>query len=396
VRISERVSRMAPSATLAMDARAKRMAEVEKKDVLSFALGEPDFPTPDNIREAAVRAMAEGHTKYTPASGTARLKKAVTAATERDLGLAYEPTQVCVTNGAKHALTNVFQTLINPGDHVVLVAPYWVSYADLIQLCDGQCTAVPTRLEDDFVPDLADVAAAVRPSTVAILINSPSNPSGAVWDRAHIETLAEIALDRDLTIVSDEIYKHIMFDGRRHVSPAQLSDDVRSRTIIVDGVSKSYSMTGWRIGWLIGPEAFVKAASNLQSQMTSCPNAIAQEAAAEALLGPQESVGAMRAEFGRRRDLIVSRLQAIGGLQCRPPAGAFYAFPDVRALFGRELGGAAVTSANEVSDYLLDHALVSTVPGPAFGMEGFIRLSFACSTEQIEEGCRRIAEAVSA
>jgi aspartate aminotransferase len=380
---------------MAMDARAKRMIEVDKKDVLSFALGEPDFPTPAPICEAAARAMGAGHTKYTPATGTLRLKKAIAAATERDLGLTFSPSEICVSNGAKHALTNIFQTLIDPGDHVVLVAPYWVSYADLIKLCGGECTAVATQAEGGFVPDIADIEAAVRENTVAVLINSPTNPSGAVWDQGAVEALGELALRRDLYLISDEIYKHIIFDGRRHYSPAALGDEVRQRTIIVDGVSKTYSMTGWRIGWLLAPEEFVKGAANLQSQMTSCPNAIAQEAATEALLGPQDSVEAMRREFERRRDLIVARLQAVEGLECARPSGAFYAFPDVSRLFGRELGGKTIASATDVSDYLLDHALVSTVPGPAFGMEGFIRLSFACSTEQIEEGVRRIAEAVA-
>jgi len=385
---------MKPSATLAMDARAKEMVEQEHKDVLSFALGEPDFPTPDPIAEAAVQAIHGGHTKYTAASGTARLKQAICTATERDLGVVVQPTQVCVSNGAKHTISNILGTLLDPGDHVILIAPYWVSYADLVELFDGTWTAVATAAERGFVPEIAAVEEAVTDRTVAVLINSPSNPAGAVWDPADVEALGELALRRNLTIISDEIYKHIIYDGREHVSPAALSDEVRARTIIVDGVSKTYSMTGWRIGWLIAPAPFAKAIGTLQSQMTSCPNAIAQEAAADALLGPQDAVEAMRVEFEERRDLIVRLLSAISGLSCPTPGGAFYAFPNVSALFGRELRGRKIGNATDMSMYLLDEGLVSTVPGEAFGVTDYIRLSFACSTEAIEEGCRRIAAAL--
>jgi aspartate aminotransferase len=395
LRISQRVQNIAPSATMAMSMRAKHMVKVENKDVISFALGEPDFPTPESISQAAVRALDAGHTKYTDPSGTERLKQAIAVATERDLGVAVSPAEICVSNGAKHVLANIFSTLLDPGDHVILVAPYWVSYADQIGLCDGTWSAVTAPADADFVPHIADVEAAITDRTVAILINSPNNPSGAVWDRPTIEALGELALRRNLSIISDEIYKHIIFDGREHVSPAMLGDEVRKHTIIVDGVSKTYSMTGWRIGWLIAPEEFAKAAGKLQSQMTSCPNSIAQEAAADALLGPQDAVADMRTQFEARRDLVFERISAIEDLQCREPAGAFYVFPDVTGLYGRELGGKEITSDSEVGDYLLDHALVSTVPGVAFGMEGYIRLSFACSTEEIEEGVARIAEALA-
>ncbi len=395
MKISQRVRNIAPSATMAMSMRAKNMIKVEGKDVISFALGEPDFPTPQDIRQAAVRAMDEGHTKYTDPSGAERVKEAIAVATERDLGIAVSPAEICVSNGAKHVLGNIFSTLLDPGDHVILVAPYWVSYADQIGLCDGTWSAVTAPAERDFIPDIADIEAAVTDRTVAVLINSPNNPSGAVWDRAAIEALADLALRTGLYIISDEIYKHIIFDGREHVSPAMLGDEVRKQTIIVDGVSKTYSMTGWRIGWLVAPEDFAKAAGKLQSQITSCPNSIAQEAAADALLGPQDAVADMRDQFETRRDLIFERISEIDGLQCRRPGGAFYVFPDVTGLYGRNLGEKQTESDTDVGDYLLDHALVSTVPGIAFGMEGYIRLSFACSTEQIEEGVRRVAEALA-
>jgi len=395
MKLSNRVARMKPSATLAMDAKAKEMA-AEGQDVLSFALGEPDFPTPDPICEAGIQAIRGGHTKYTPASGTARLKGAICAAAERDLGIKVTPAEVAVGNGAKHVLANIFGALVNPGDHVILIAPYWVSYADLIELFDGRHTAVEALAARDFVPDIAAIEAAVTERTVAVLINSPSNPSGGVFGREDIKALADLAVRRDLTIISDEIYKHILYDGRRHFSPAMVSEEARQRTIIVDGVSKTYSMTGWRIGWLIAPPGFTKGIGTLQSQMTSNPNSIAQEAAADALLGPQDAVEAMRAEFERRRDLIVDLLNAIPGVYCRKPGGAFYAFPDVSSYFGKTLRGRTIATSTDMSMYLLEEGLVSTVPGEAFGVTDNIRLSFACSTEGIEEGCARMAEALKA
>ena len=394
MKVSARVSNIKPSATIGMATKAKELKK-QGKDVISFALGEPDFPTPAFICEAATRAMDEGHTKYTAAAGTDRLKEAVATAVERDLGLPTAPAQVAISNGAKHSLTNVFATLLDPGDHVLLPAPYWVSYADLIEVFDGTYTEIPGSAGRDFVPDIADIEAAITDRTVAVLINSPSNPSGGVWDQESIEALADMACRRDLTIISDEIYKHIMYDGRTHHSPAQVSDEARARTLIVDGVAKTYSMTGWRIGWLVGPEDFVKATGKLQSQMTSCPNAIAQEAAADALLGPQTCVEEMRAEFARRRDVIVGLLNGINGISCPTPSGAFYAFPDVTGLAGKTLRGHELTDSLAISEYLLQEALVSTVPGSAFGFEGHIRLSFACSTEEIQEGCQRIAEATA-
>lgn len=373
--------------------RAKAM-RAEGRDVLSFAVGEPDFPTPDNIIAAAARAMDEQKTKYTDASGIAELKSAVCAATQRAIGVEYKNSEVCVSNGAKHVLSNVFETLIDPGDEIIVLAPYWVTYPELIRLYGGTPIEIMTSAANNFQPDLDRVADAVTDRTVAICTNSPNNPTGGMLSNESIQGLASIVIDNDLTLISDEIYKEIRFDGREYLSPASLPG-MKDRTVIVDGVAKAYSMTGWRIGWSLAPEPFTKAVANLQSQQTSNACSISQWASVEALNGPQDSVEQMRQEFERRRDYIIPALQAIDGFECAMPGGAFYAFPDVSAYFGRTLKGMAINTSEDMSAYLLEHAWVSTVHGMAFGCEGFIRMSFACSMAQIEEGVSRIARALA-
>lgn len=394
MQISELVASIAPSPTIAGSTRAKAM-RAEGIDVRSFALGEPDFGTPQNILDAAARAMAEQKTKYTPASGIPELKQAICAAQERDLGLKYEPSQVVISNGGKHALMNIWKTLLNPGDEVITFAPYWVSYPEQVRLCGGKTVAIATSGDNDFQPDLDAVAAAITPRTKAILINSPSNPSGAVFDRKTMEGLGELACRHDLAIVSDEIYKHILYDGRKHISTAMLSDELQERTIIADGVAKTYAMTGWRIGWLIAPPAFAKAATNLQSQETSNANSIAQWASVEALNGPQDSVREMREAFKQRRDYLVPALSAIDGVKCATPGGAFYVFPDISAHLGRTIAGREIKTSLDMELYLIEEALIATVAGGPFGTEGYIRLSFACSMEDIEEGVRRLKQALA-
>lgn len=394
MRIARRIESITPSATIGMKVKGDAL-KAQGKDVLSFALGEPDFPTPANIVAAAERAMAEGKTKYTDASGVPQLKDAICAAAERDLGLSYGRSQCIVSNGAKHSLMNIAATLVNPGDEVIIFAPYWVTYPDQVKLCDGRPVVIETRGEDDFQPDLDAVRAAVSDYTVAILINSPCNPTGAVFGRELLEGIAEIALEHDLIIISDEIYKHILFDGRRHVSPAQLGDEIKARTLIVDGVAKSYSMPGWRIGWVLGPEHITKAMGELQGQTTSNPNTIAQWAAVEALNGPQESVAAMNEQFERRRDFVVERLRAIPDLTCSAPGGAFYAFPAASAYYGRTLRGQTIEGSVSLAEYLLEEGLISLVPGEAFGADDYLRLSFAASMKQLEEGLNRLEAALS-
>ncbi|MCD6361121.1 MAG: pyridoxal phosphate-dependent aminotransferase [Armatimonadetes bacterium] len=394
MKIAARMSRISPSATMAMKVRADEL-KAQGKDVLSFAVGEPDFPTPDNVLRAAEQAMAAGATKYTAASGTTELKQAICDATVRDIGVQYEPANVIVSCGAKHSLLNIFQTLVDPGDEVVVIAPYWVTYPDQIRYSEGEPVVITTSGENDFQPDLDQVRDAVTDRTVAMVINSPCNPSGAVYRPEIIEGLADIAVEKQIALISDEIYKHIIFDGVRHVSPASLSEDARARTLIVDGVAKTYAMTGWRIGWFIGDPDVVKAAGRFQGQATSNPNSIAQEATIEALTGPQESVEEMRAEFERRRDYVIERLSAMPGVKCSRPTGAFYAFPDVSEHYTRGLGGGKVTDSSTMCEYLLDEALISMVPGAAFGADDYIRLSFACSMEQLEDGLNRLEKALA-
>jgi aspartate aminotransferase len=392
--ISAFANSLEASPTMAMDTLAKKL-QAEGKDVLSFAIGEPDFPTPANICEAAKAAIDRGLTKYTPASGLPALKQAIVAAAERDLGLRYEPDQVVVSNGGKHALMNVWRTLLDPGDEVLLFAPYWVSYPEQIRMAGGVPKVIPTSGDNDFQPDLDQVRAAITKRTVAMLINSPSNPSGGVFSQETIEGLGRIAQSNGLVIISDEIYKHILFDGRTHCSTAQLDDDLKERTIIVDGVAKTYAMTGWRIGWMIAPKEFAKRAGNIQSQETSNPCSISQAAAIEALTGPQESVAQMCAAFEERRNYLVPALNAIPGFKCPNPGGAFYVFPDISAHFGRTLRGVTINNSKDFVLYLLEHANVSTVHGSASGSEGYFRISFACSMEQLQEGVRRITEALA-
>jgi len=393
MKISQRTQQIAPSPTIGMAARAKQMQR-DGIDVISFAVGEPDFPTPDHICEAARQAMADGHTKYTPASGIAELKEAIVQSMQQEFGLTYDPSGVCVCNGGKHALMNIWQALLDPGDEVIVFAPYWVSYTEQIKIVGGQSTVVMTDADSNFQPDLDEVRATVSDRTVAMLIGSPCNPTGAVYTRRTIEGLARIALDHNLTIISDEIYKNLIYDDGQHFGPAMLSDEVKQATIIVDGVSKTYSMTGWRIGWLIGPDEFVSKVSSIQSHQTSNPNSIAQYAALAALTGPQDCVGQMREQFQRRRDYLVPALQQIAGLRCPKPAGAFYVFPEVTAHLGTELAGQRIDNSLQLAEYLLTQAHISTVPGSAFGAEGYLRLSFACSLDNLREGVQRLHQAL--
>ena len=392
--ISERARNAAPSPTMAITAKAKAL-QAQGVDVVSFGAGEPDFDTPDFIKEAAIAAINAGFTKYTPSSGTDELRDAIVAKLARENNLRYERKNVIVSVGAKHSLYNIFQALLDPGDEVLIPSPYWVSYPEQVKLADGVPVFIPTLPENDFMPTRDAVRAAITPRTKALVLNSPSNPTGGVASRQLIKEIASVVIQHDLTLVSDEIYEHLLFDGREHLSPAALGSEIFERTLTVNGCSKAYSMTGWRIGYVASANAeLIAAMGKLQDQSTSNPVSIAQKAAVAALNGPQEAVEMMRKAFEERRNLIVDKLNAIPGVTCRLPGGAFYAFPDISELIGKRAGDTEITGSDSFATYLLEKANVAVIPGSGFGADRYIRLSYATSTDNIVKGLERIDAAV--
>ena len=385
---ARRMASLEPSATLAMAARAAAMAAAGV-DVIDLSVGEPDFPTPDHVCRAAEAAIRGGKTKYTPAAGIPALRQAVADDYSRRTGLAIKPTQVVVSNGAKHALHNVFTALVNDGDEVIVPTPYWVSYAELIKLAGAKPVLVETRIEDDFKLRPEALRAALTPRSRMLLLCSPSNPTGVVYSAAELTALADLAIEADLAVVADEIYDQLVFDGRPTISFPTLRPGLADRTVVVAGVSKTYSMTGWRIGWTIAPEPLSKAIGNLQSQETSNPCSVSQHAALAALTGPQECVAEMRREFERRRDLVAARLKAMPGVRLPEIGGAFYAFFDIREPLRRSQGKGIATSL-QWCEALLEKEQVALVAGSAFGAEGHVRMSFAASEEKLTKGLDRI------
>ena len=391
--LADRLKTLAPSATLAVQAKAKEL-RTRGIDVISFGAGEPDFDTPERIKDAALRAMQQGQTKYTEVPGIPELRQAICTKLKRDNGLDYEPADILVSCGAKHTLFNLVVAVINPGDEVIVPSPYWVSYPEQVRLVGGVPVSVATDEATGFDLDPDRVRASVTPRTKLIVLNSPNNPTGAVFSRERLQAVARIAVERDILIVSDECYEPMTYDGR-HFSIASIDSDVKSRTIVVNTCSKAYAMTGWRIGYAAGPRALIKGMTDVQSQATSNPSSIAQWAAIEALAGAQDDVAKMAGEFDRRRRLIVEGLNAIPGISCVMPKGAFYAFPNVSGLFGRTTpSGTAVRGSTDVASFLLEHARVAVVPGLDFGSDAHVRLSYATSAELIREGLSRMASAV--
>lgn len=394
MQLSTRAAGIEPSATLAMDTLTNQMVR-QGLDVVNFTVGQPDFDTPDNVKAAGIAAIQSGFTKYTPASGTVELKEAVCAKFRRDNGLEYAPNQVVICVGAKHALYNIFQVLLNPGDEVIVPAPYWVSYLEQIRLAGGNPVVVQAGQEQGFKMTAAQFQAAITPRTKALILNSPSNPTGAIYSRSELEAIAQVCVDRQIVVVSDEIYEPFTYSGTSHVGIAQIDPAIKELTLIVHGVSKSHSMTGWRIGYVVGDKTVVAAIGDLQSHSTSNPTSIAQKAAVEALNGPQDSVATMVAEFRKRRDHMVSRLNTLPGVNCATPLGAFYVFPDITGLLGKSYHGKPVTDSQQLAQLLLTEAKVALVPGSAFGAPGNIRISYATSMARIETGLDRIAAFVS-
>ncbi|MDF2839600.1 MAG: aspB 1 [Clostridia bacterium] len=385
LRISDKISKIAPSITLAIDAKLKQMIADGIK-VYGFGAGEPDFDTPKYIRDAAAEAIQKGFTRYTAAQGTLDLRKAICAKMERDHGLLYNPNQIIASSGAKHSLSNTFAAILNPEDEVIVPVPYWVSYTEIIKLNDGVPVLVPTRKENNFKMTKEELLAAVTSKTKAILINTPNNPTGSIYTKKELQDIAEVAVANNLFVVSDEIYEQLVYDDKKHVSIAELGEDIKQLTIVINGMSKAYAMTGWRLGYACGDEKIIKAMSSVQSHAVSHPNSITQYAGTVALNGPQDDVINMVKQFAQRRTYMYQRLSNMEGLKCLMPDGAFYIYVDITHYMNKQLCGQTIKSSLDFAQILLEQGHVAVIPGAAFGTDNFIRLSYATSMETIEKG----------
>ncbi|ACU40440.1 pyridoxal phosphate-dependent aminotransferase [Actinosynnema mirum] len=391
-RISRRIGGIAESATLAVDAKAKAL-KAAGRPVIGFGAGEPDFPTPEAVVAAAQAACADPRNhRYTPAAGLPELREAVAAKTKRDSGYEVAASQVLITNGGKQAVYQAFATIVDPGDEVLLPAPYWTTYPEAITLAGGVPVQVTADETTDYLVTVEQLEAARTPRTKVLLLCSPSNPTGSVYSREAITEIGRWAHANGLWVISDEIYEHLVYDGAEAVSLPVAVPEMADRTIVLNGVAKTYAMTGWRVGWLIGPADVVKAAANLQSHLSSNVSNVAQRAALEAVSGSLDAAHAMRVAFDRRRRLIVELLSAIPGVDCPNPTGAFYVYPSVRALIGKELRGQEITDSVTLAALILEHAEVAVVPGEAFGTPGYLRLSYALGDEDLKTGLDRVAK----
>ncbi len=391
--LSKRVRSISPSPTLAITAEAKKM-KAQGIDVVGFGAGEPDFDTPDHIKEAAKKALDRGFTKYTPASGMRELKEAVCRKLKEENGLEYEPDQVLISCGAKHSIFNAILALCDEGDEVILPSPYWVSYPEMIKLAQAKPVIIKTTQENNFKITSQQLEEAISSKTKLFILNSPSNPTGMIYTKDELRIISDILTEARIYCISDEIYEKIIYDGWKHTSIASLNPRIKELTILVNGVSKTYSMTGWRIGYAAGPKEIIQAMSNLQSHSTSNPTSISQVAAIAALQSSQEEVRRMVDEFQRRRDHIVKRLNRIPGISCLKPPGAFYAFPDISRIIGKSYNGKIIRDSISLAQLLLYEAKVAVVPGAAFGADEHLRFSYATSMENIDKGLDRVEEFV--
>ena len=392
--ISPRVKALAVSQTLAMSQKSAEL-KAQGIDIINLSVGEPDFNTPDHIKQAGIKAIEENYSFYSPVPGYMSLRKAIADKLSRENGLSFEPTQIVVGNGAKHSLCNVIMATVAPGDEVIIPTPAWVSYVEMVKLAEGKSVLVPTGLEQNFKITPAQLEAAITPRTTAIILCSPSNPTGSVYTREELQSLVDVlARYPQVLVIADEIYEHINYTGGDFVSLASFPE-IADRTVVINGVSKAYAMTGWRIGYCAAPLEIAKAVTKLQGQFTSGASSIAQKAAEAAYTGPQDCVEEMRRAFERRRDLVVRLAREIPGLGVNEPQGAFYVFPEVSAYIGRSFGDRVIKDSGDLAMYLLDEAHVATVDGAAFCAPGYIRLSYATSDENIVEAMRRIAAALA-
>ncbi len=391
--ISKRASSIKPSPTLAISAKAKKLKS-EGVDIINFGIGEPDFDTPQNIKKAAIEAINNGFTKYCPVPGTPELKKAIISKLKSENNLEYLPEEIIVSCGAKHSLYNIFQAVFDPEDEVIIPSPYWVSYPDMAILAGALPVIVSTDDKTNFKVTAKQIEHVITSKTKALVLNSPSNPTGNTYTLDELKEIADVCIKHNILIISDEIYEKLVYDNFKFYSIAQVNKEVQKQTLVVNGVSKAFAMTGWRIGYCAGPKEIISAMTKIQSQSTSNPTSISLKATTEALNGPKDEMEKMRQEFEKRRNYIVDKLNSINGIKCVKPNGAFYVFPNILKLLGKKYGNKTINTDIELCEYLLDNAKIAVVPGSAFGLPGYIRLSYATSMENIIKGIDRLAKAV--
>jgi aspartate aminotransferase len=393
MQIADRVKRIKSSSTVTMAAKAIALQE-SGLEIIDFGVGEPDFPTPENIKTAAVTALAENKTKYTTNNGLLDLRQAICEKLETQNRIIYRPEQILVSNGAKHALFNVMMSLIEQGDEVIIPAPYWSSYTEITKLAQGSPIIVNTTEDSGFHINGKQLSVAITDKTKVFILCNPTNPTGAAYNKEQLRDLVEVLVNRKFYIITDEIYEKLFYDNQKFVSLAAF-DKLKDRTIVINGLSKAYAMTGWRIGYAAGPADVIKAAAKLQSHSTSAASTISQYAAIEALRGPQDEMFRMLSEFQKRRNYLMQRMESIPEITCQKPGGAFYVFPNISKYFGKKFNGKKISNSNELADYLLNEARVVSVPGAAFGAEGYLRISYATSISKIKEGVNRLTDALN-